>query len=367
MNRMNGTCALSAQGSGAPHGLRVSGQVRAALALTAVAVLAAPAAADLPEYHLVGSFAVPLQASAGGAWDIMPDGRIAVMDGGQILVQDALNASTYSALGSVDAGVISSFGASFLRFSPDGSRLAIGDNNFGSSASVLIVDTAALSPAGPAPYTSVVAANLDAAWADNNTLFVNGFGATSHLSRIDADALTATMVIDGIGQGSGGIVIDGTHVYQAIGFDTSSGGEPTGQVRAFALADLLSTDIAVDYANGIAVADALSGSPLGLDAFGNLLIGGGDFFAGSNDFGYAAVVDGDAILLALAGAGMAPDEAELRLSPAGANAAYSIAYNRATDELLVIAEGTAYRYAVPAPGAATALGIAVLLCGRRRR
>jgi hypothetical protein len=331
--------------------------------LLLAAALGAPAAADVPEYQLVGSFPVPA-----GAWDLMPDGRVAVMDGAQIRAQDSLNGSTYSLIGSVDPAAISSFGASFLRFSPDGSRLAIGDNNFGPGASVLILNVAALSPGAASPYDAVSAPNSDAFWTSSSTLFVNGFGASSQLVRVDADALAATTVVENIGQGTGGVVSDGTYLYQGIGFDTSAGGAPTGEVRAFPLADLLVATAPVDFGAGVLVADALSGSPLGLDAFGDLLIGGGDFFAGSNDFGYAAVVDADAVALALAGGPVAPDSAELRLSPAGAGAPYSIAFNEVTQELLVLAEGTAYRYAVPAPAGAVLFAAAgAVALGRRRR
>ncbi|MGQ0627559.1 MAG: hypothetical protein ACT4PL_05595 [Phycisphaerales bacterium] len=313
----------------------------------------------VPPYALVGSF--PL---SGDAFDILPDGRVVTISGSNLRVQSGVNSATFDALGSVEPGLVSSFGATFLRISPSGGSIAIGDNNFGPGASVLVLQTAALTTSAATAVAAIAAPNTEAAWADEGTLFVSGFGSGPLLSRIDVGAGVATTVITGIGDGSAGVAIRGGRLFTGVGFD-AGGGAATGDIRAFDLA-AVSGAMSVPFISGTLVADALSASSLGFDPFGNLFVGGGDFFSGSNDFGYAAVVDGDALMTALSGGVFAPDSAELRLSPAGGGAFYGTRFNAVTNELLVVANGTAFRYAVPGPSAA-ALGLLGLVVHRRRR
>ena len=94
----------------------------------------------------------------------------------------------------------------------------------------------------------------------------------------------------------------------------------TGYDTKLAAGDALSFET-----QGRAVADALSGASLGFDSLGNLLVGGGDFF-GSGDVGYAAIVDADAVAAALGGGPIAPDSAELRLTPRLATDSYSLRF-----------------------------------------
>ncbi len=311
---------------------------------------AARGAGSIPPYALVGTF--PLAASA---WDLTADGRVMRIVGDTLSVQDAPNAPTYSPIGSVAPGLVGSFGASFLRIAPDGFRVAIGDNNFGPGARVHIANTASAAP-GPFPTASIAAPNADAAWADNQTLYVSGYGAGSQLSRLDTAALTSQTVISGIGDGSGGVAVRAGLLYTGIGFDF---GAATGDIRSFNHSTLANAATPVAFSTGTLITNALSASSLGFDPVGNLLVGGGDFFSGSPDFGYAAVID--------AASPPSTGQPRLELSPAGPNAFYAIRFNTATDELVVVADGTAYRYAVPAPGAAAALAFLLPLASRRRR
>lgn len=321
--------------------------------------LANPALAGVPPYTHVGTFFAPR-----GPWDVLPDGRVIGLQNEVVVVESAPGLGDYAPIGSIDQTLLPLFGGAFIRVSPDGSRLAIGDN--GVSNSVLLVNTADLNTGGASPVAAVPATpNFDATWTSNAELFVSGFGAGPIVSRVDAVGLTSTVVIDNVAASAGGVVSDGTRLYVGAGFDFAPGGGDTGLVRTFDLASLGGAP--VDFDTGLAVADALSASPLAFDVFGNLLIGGGDFFAGSGDAGYAAVVDVDAILAALAGGPIAPDSAELRLSPFGPDMFYAITFNRVTNELLV-SDGTMIaRYAVPAPAAAGAFLLGGLMAARRRR
>lgn len=333
-----------------------------AAALVCAGALAPAARAEIPPYALVGTYAGP---SGWDAFDVMPDGRVLFVVGSEFRAADVRTGAPAAVIGGFSPSIVSSFGAAFVSVSPDGSLIALGDNNFGPSARVHWVSSASLTPGVESPTASVASANGEACWADGSTLLVAGFGTGPQVTRIDTTAATAEVVITGIAEGTGGVAVRGGRVFVGAGFDFS-GGTVTGQVRAFELASLSGASPA-GFFSGTLVARALSGSSLGFDAAGNLLVGGGDFFAGSGDFGSAAVIDGASVAGALAGGPIDPIGAQVRLSPAGAGVYYNVRFNAATAELLVAAEGTIYRYAVPGPGAS---GLALLLgvaAARRRR
>jgi hypothetical protein len=322
-----------------------------------------PAArANIPAYTLVGSFQMPGgNIWAGGAYDLLPDGRIVRIQGTSIFIQDTLHGSTQSLVGTIPTGTVSAFGASFIRVSPDGSMLAIGDNTFGPSARVHIARVSDLSLSGPAPTQSILSPNFDAAWSGNSTLYVSGFGSSSLLSRIDlsgAGPTASTTVITGIGDGSGGVAVFGGTLYTGIGFafPPASPQARTGSTRAFDLASLESAASPVAFSSGTYLGDFLSASPMAVDPFGNLLIGGGDVFSGTSDSGYIAVVD------------PSNPSSPLLLSPPGsAGLALGVRFNAATQELWIDRDGTIFRYAIPSPGIACALAMGTLLAWRRRR
>jgi hypothetical protein len=90
-------------------------------------------------------------------------------------------------------------------------------------------------------------------------------------------------------------------------------------------------------ADGIAIVDILSASPLGFDNEGNLFIGGGDF-SQANEFDFVALVRASALASALAGAGSVDsgDPAKVRrLDPDPANDSnfFTVAYNPALGRL----------------------------------
>lgn len=313
--------------------------------------------AAIPAYTLVGSFVAPSPVFGLG-----PDGRAYAVVGDAIVRQDAVNGSHFSPVASLPAGSISAFGASFVRFSPGGHRIAIGDGKFDASASVYVLDADPLSASGgaPAPATVLSAAatpNFDAAWSSDGQLFVTGARASdfaSIINRIDLPpggaAAAVTTVITDVGVGSGGVAVHNGQLLAGCGF------LPTGEIRAFDLASLAGPS-STPFTGGTLFGSVLSASPLDFDEFGNLLVGGGDSFSGTSEYGYAAVVD------------PADREHPLRLSPAGTSAVYSVAFNNATHELLVLdsLSLTVHRYAVPAAPGVGLLAIGGLWAARRRR
>jgi len=347
----------------------------AASATSAMLILGAAASAAAPAYTLIGSFPAP---QGSGPIDVLPDGRLLALRGNNLFVQSGPNTGSYSLLGSITPGLVSGFGASFLSVSPDGSTIAIGDGNFGPGSSVLTLPFASLNTAAPATPSVFVSDNFDAAWADNSTLFVAGAGfSTTGVQRIDLNSGTVAQVIDGLDGASGGIAINNGVLYTANGFDFSPGsGSQTGEVRAFNLSALTGPTAPLNFeTQGIPVADALSGGSLGFDGLGNLLVGGGDSFGTPPDSGYFASIDSAAIQAALLGAGLAPDAAEFRGTPASSIDLYSAQWNAATGEVLVTFTdgatfgpgGTVFRYAIPAPGVVCFGATWLAFASRRRR
>ncbi|MBL0926387.1 MAG: hypothetical protein IBJ11_01885 [Phycisphaerales bacterium] len=343
----------------------------AAAALLEIGVVSAAAAA--PAYTLVGSFTLPAQTDA---FDVLPDGRVvAIRRSGEIAAQTSVNGSGFARAGSINPALVSSFGAGFLRVSPDGSTLAIGDNRFPApDQKVFFVASASLNPAADSPATGVIAPNAEAVWRDNSTLYVTGataFGADSFVTAVNVPTLTARTVVANINGASAGVAVRGGWLFTGNGFENGPGGSRTGEIRAIPLtaADAAAAGgSAVDFeAAGTPVGRTLSASTLGFDSLGNLLVGGGDFF--DADFGYAAAIDAASVLGALAGGPPATAGGIARLTPGSTSDFYGIRFNPATNEALVYAFGgsTVWRYTIPGPGSAAVAGALGLLAARRRR
>lgn len=338
--------------------------VIASLALGATLTCITPetACAAPSGYTLVGSFELPRSNSFVPAdpFDVLPDGRILQARGSELWLQADLNGSAYIKLGDLGSGVVSSTGPSFVKVSPDGTRLAVGNNDFTpANQAVHLIDVASISNATPStPVASVAAFGFDAVWSSNSALLVTGgdfFVGSSLVSRVDfVGTPSATVVVQGVGDGSGGVAIIGPSVYVGVGF--GGGATPAGQVRSFDLATLEAASAPIEFTSASVLTQVLSSYPLASDSAGNLLIGGGDSFANPPVLGFAAVVD------------PADPANPLFLSPGGDDSIYSVAFNAFTNEALIITEGVAYRYAIPAPGfTASLLTLSTILSAGRRR
>jgi hypothetical protein len=312
---------------------------------SAAVTLAAPGAlAAIPAYVQQGTFVLP---SSGSAFDIGADGRAwVVSESGAISRQSSVNGSAYAAAGSLPGGLVPAFGAGFIRVSPDGARLAIGDN--GTVNQLWVVPTAGLSTSMASTPLTIAAPNFDAAWSDNSTLFINGsasVGGSPNLYRASGITGATATVVTGIGDGSGGVATRGARVYTAIGFDAA--GLLNGQVRSFDVAMLNVASSSVVFSTGLLATQASTGNSLAFDSQGNLIEAG---------FGGVVVVDlATQARISLPG-----------LSPTGF---YTATFNAATGEILVRDFGvtTVLRYGVPTPGVAGTLVGAGIFAMRRRR
>lgn len=333
--------ALRADGMGRRSWTVCVGLVGAAAAST----LAAPAAlAVIPAYVQQGSFSLP---SSGSAFDVGSDGRAwVVTEAGGIVRQTAVNGSAFAPVGSLPGGLVHSFGAGFIRVSPDGARLAIGDN--GTVNQMWIVPAGSLSTGGPTTPQTVSVPNFDAAWTDNATLYVNGspsFGSPPSLYRVNVTGNTVAAAVTNIGDGSGGVASRAGRVFTAIGYDV--GGVLDGQVRSFDLPTLNVAGSSVVFSTGLLATQATTGNSLAFDTAGNLIEAG---------FGGVTIED-----LSM--------HQRTTLPGLSATGFYTAAFNAATSEILVRDFGatSVLRYGVPAPGGAFALGLTGLLAARRRR
>lgn len=320
-----------------------------------------PVLADtFDEYLLAEEFALP---AGGGPFDFLDDGRIIVVAGADVYIEDAIRSRTFTFLGALENANIPAFGAAFVRVSPDGDKIAIGNNGFGKGSEVGIFEPQA--KGGVISVSWYEVQHFQAAWRDNDTLLLSvGLPTTAvtALDLSDPEAPTITVIITNIGGASAGVALDAEgNLYTGNGF-AFAGPSETGWVKAFAHADwtaALAGGAALDFeAGGTLVVDLLSASPLGFDAEGNLYVGGGDF--GSGDLDHAGIVRASAVAAALAGGEPADPDDPLQVRSFDPDAGfdgnfYDVNFNATTCELIIREGDLAYVHRGTNPFAARAV------------
>ncbi|MHC4696315.1 MAG: hypothetical protein ACYTFA_06205 [Planctomycetota bacterium] len=319
---------------------------------------------EFDQYALTGSFDLP-----GGAdvFDVLTDGRIIVLVDADVYVEDDVGSRAFALRGTLpDAGDLPY--PAFVRVSPDGASIAVGDNTL--PGRVGVFDLGTLSGVWFA------ASHFDAEWYDDTHLAISGADANAItlLDTTSADPLNPTnpLIIDDTGF-SAGITFDAAgNLYTGNGY--GDGPVYTGEVRVFDNTSWTAVPdggTPLDFLNdGTLVVDILSAASLGFDREGNLHVGGGDIIGGT-DVDFAALVRASAVSDALIGLGAAvsDDPQEVRRDdPDDENDSnfYSITYDPVRAELYFLSYGetTVYTYAVsPQVPAASEWGIvtAVLL------
>lgn len=338
---------------------------------------ARPAQGDsFDEYDLVEAFLLPAGTSA---FDVLLDQRVIAIANADILIETGAGSRSFSSIGTLPGADIAEFGAAFLRVSPDGSRIAVG-NNGGSSFSnyrVGIFSVDALSGVW------LAANHFDGEWYDDRFLALTAgvFGDPSFVTLLDTqsadiDDPVNTVLIMNIGGASAGVTFDRAgNLLTGNGFD-GPGVSETGWVKTFSDATWLPVLFGaspLDFeSQGVLVVDILSAASLGFDMDGNFYVGGGDFLGGKTDF--AALVRSTAVASAIDGMGAVDvaDPAEVRnLDPdaAGSSNFYAISADP-TRSVLYIGDtttGTVGVYAAaasaPALGSFQFVAVAALLGG----
>jgi len=293
------------------------------------------------DYILVERFELPVGAGPVGAF---PEGRLLTVIGAEVYVESAVGSRVFESRGVLPDADMSSFGAAFVRVSPDGTWIAVG-NNGGAAFDRYQVGVFQF------PGLTGVwfdAGHFDATWVDNRYLAITAgdFGSPSVVTLLDSAPPESAkvdnrVVIENIGGASGGVTVDAAgNLYTGNGFETG-GPSGTGAVKGFFFADWMAAwqnREPLDFeADGRLIIDVLSASPLGFDVDGNLFIGGGDF-SSETEMDFVGVVREPAVSAALSGGGPADGNdpnVVRRLDPDPGNDAnfFTVSYGAARREL----------------------------------
>lgn len=355
-------------------------RIQVCLAVGAALLGPAPAPArQIDDYRLSRTFALPAPGDGSGGnvlLDALPDGRLLLVNGPEVLVETAVRSGSFAAAGTLP-DFAPPFGPSFLAVAPGGAKAAVGTNGAGA---VVVFD-----PADPAGATKFALDDTAGVWLDDRTLLVANGAGGSKVQALDTATASVTTLIANIGGATAGVAVDAAgNLYTGNAYSFGVGTSEAGWIKAFppaAWQAALAGGAPVDFeASGTPVADLLSASPIVFDQAGNLFVGGADFFGGSGDAGYAAAVAASAVADALQNpqamppiSGASPATVLRKIpSPQSAIDAFQSpnwSFNRATGELyLSYYQGSLVSaYAVPEPAAGALWGAASVALGTLRR
>lgn len=341
------------------------------MVLTAVGVQGARADA-FTDYGLAETFNLPDEASV---FDVLGDGRLITLVGTDVYAETTIGSRSFDSLGTLAGADFNSYGAAFLRVSPDGTRIAIGNSGGALYDNYQVGVFSLIALAGD--WFDVN--HYDAEWIDDTDLALTAgvFGDPSIVTALDTTITTGgpvnPTVIENIGGSSSGITFDAAgNLYTGNGYD-GAGDSDTGWIKAFAPAewkpDLTGGTPANFETGGTLIADLLSAASLGFDAEGNLHVGGGDYLGGAEQDN-AALVRYSAVDDALAGEPVdTTNPLDVRRFDPDSDSSfnyYDVNYNNFTGELYVREGATVYSYVVPEPTALLLVLAGVTAVGRRR-
>ncbi|HVW29745.1 MAG TPA: hypothetical protein VHC69_30485 [Polyangiaceae bacterium] len=316
---------------------------------------------DFSTYAAIAPFSFPGETVA---FDTLPDGRLITAVGADIYRETASGSRAFTHLGALPNADLSGFGAAFLRVSPGGSTIAVGNNGGASFGNyqVGIFDIATLTGQW------FVANHYDGAWLDDRYVALTAGALSDPTSIVTAlDTLSPTpanprnpTIITNIGGASAGVAIDANgNLFTGNGY-MYGGPSQTGYIYAFRSSlwsPALSGGAPANFeTQGIPIVDLLSAGTLAFDGRGNLLVGGGDGF-GSNDSNYFALVRASAIATALVGGGLIDTSAAAgnvrRFDPDPSDGTfYTVNVNRVRKEIYGTGFGSETVYAYKAAASA---------------
>lgn len=267
-------------------------------ALLALTLSGESLAVGIYDYQPTRSFTLPAPNGLSGGqvlYDPLPDGRLLLLNGATVSVETGLKTGNFNTLGNI-AGFAPTFGPTFLAVAPDGTRAVAGTGG----GTVAVFDTS-----NPATVANYSVQDFSGEWIDNRYLAIANAAPTSGVQVLDTTTSSVKQAITNVGGASAGVAFDAAgNLYTGNAFDFSPGGSGAGWIKEFSAAawqNALATSTPLDFeASGTPVADLLSAYPIGFDPSGNMFVGGGDFFGGSGDYGYAALIDAAAVASALA-------------------------------------------------------------------
>ena len=138
-----------------------------------------------------GSFNLP----ASGVFDVLGDGRLVTLVGANVYAESEVGSRSFSSLGMLPDADIGSYGAAFLRVSPDGERIAVGNNGGALWDNYQVGVFSATGLTGD--WFDVN--HYDAEWIDDTHLALSaGAGSTSLVTALDTsrDPLNPTISLE---------------------------------------------------------------------------------------------------------------------------------------------------------------------------
>lgn len=278
--------------------------VRGFAFVCSIAVLSGGVRGDaFSRYYKIGSFSLPTGAVM---FDSLPDGRMITLSGATVYLETAPASCVFASAGDLPDANISPSGPAFLRVSPDGTRIAVG-NNGGANFATFRVGVFDLDTLDGQWFH---AEHFEAAWVDDSRLALTAGGPVSRVTILNtnSDPLNPDnrTVISGMGGYSGGVGIDSLgNLYAGNGFK-DEGPSDTGTIKAFTPAlweAAYQGSPSLQFeSQGTLITDLLSATPLIFDHEGNLLVGGSDPFE-AGESGHIAVIRAAVLLAALGGGG----------------------------------------------------------------
>lgn len=288
---------------GAIHraGRRIVGQWSAA-AFCVLALVTCARADALADYQVRSdsAFHFPLldaELQGPTSFDVLNDGRIvgvttvASPNGDftgtpHVFIETGLGSRTFNVLGTLPLGSGGSWpewGAAFLQVSPDGSRIAVSDNN-GRVGLLATADLGALGPSAVTWYNTASHFPFLAKWADDDHLAFTHFAGLSALDIADTTDPAAPVihsVVTSIDSFSSDLAIDTQgNLYTGNGFDLDEeSGSSLGEIRRFTAGPwqaALDGGAPVAFDDGSSFITYSSASSLEIDNHGNMAIGGAD-------------------------------------------------------------------------------------------
>ena len=368
LNRGRGVTVGSTGNRTRPISLDPVARTWACIVVIVLALAPGAARADLfSSYTLAGSFTLP----APSPFDVLPDGRLITLSGADVYTEPSLGARVFSRLGTLPGMDVPGYASAFVRVSPDGTQLAVG-NNGGASYNNYQVGVFSIANLTGAWFP---ATHFDARWFDGTHLALTAGapgGTTSQVSLLDVASNPSNpanpVVVTHIGGAAGGITFDvQQHLFTGNGY-SFGGPSQTGWVKAFAAGQWLAAlhgGAPVDFEDaGTLIGDVSSAASLGFDPEGNLYAGGGAVGAQ-----YAGLVRASAVAHALGGGGPALPQDIRQFDPAAPDPYrfYDVNVNFVTGELYVRNAATVWVYTAPEPGALVLLGSLYALARRGRR